>query len=98
MSADPVAVSQQLATTVETFGPRVVRIEGRRRRPSSGIVWSSEGLIVAAHHTLEREEGISVGLADGRAVPARLVGRDPSTDVAVLQAEATGLTAGAPEP
>ena len=85
-------LSNDLATVVETAGTGVVRVEARRRLPASGIIWSADGLIVTAHHVVERDEGISVGLPDGRSVPATLVGRDPSTDLAVLRAEATGLT------
>ena len=85
-------LSNDLATVVQTAGTGVVRVEARRRLPASGIIWSADGLIVTAHHVVERDEGISVGLPDGRSVPATLVGRDPSTDLAVLRAEATGLT------
>jgi S1-C subfamily serine protease len=84
--------SDALASAVEEAGASVVRIEGRHRGPSSsGIVWSADGAIVTADHKIEREEGIEVGLPDGRKVPARLVGRDPGTDLAVLRAEATDL-------
>jgi S1-C subfamily serine protease len=84
-------LSKGLAAAVETAGPSVVRVEARHRRPSSGIVWSADGVIATADHKVEREEDLRVGLADGRAVPAKLVGRDPRTDVAVLRAEASGL-------
>ncbi len=53
--------------------------------PASGIIWSSEGIIVTAHHVLERDDNIKVGLPDGHSVAASLVGRDPTTDVAVLR-------------
>ena len=42
------AQSEGLAETVETAGPGVVRVEGRRRLPASGVVWSSDGVIVTA--------------------------------------------------
>ena len=46
---------------------------------------------MTAHHVVERDENIGVGLPDGSSVSAKLVGRDPSTDIVVLQAEASGL-------
>ncbi len=48
-------LSDELATTVETAGPAVVRVEARRRLPATGIVWSSDGVIVTAHHIVHRE-------------------------------------------
>lgn len=85
-------LSQNLAATVESAGAGIVRVEARSRVPASGIVWSADGVIVTAHHVVEEEETIPIGLADGRTVNAKLAGRDPTTDVAVLRAEATGLT------
>jgi S1-C subfamily serine protease len=48
-------------------------------------------VIVASHHSVDAEEGLPVGLEDGRTVPARVVGRDPGSDLVVLRAEASGL-------
>jgi S1-C subfamily serine protease len=87
------AVSTALVETVAVAEAGVVRVEGRRRLPASGIVWSADGIVVTAHHTLEREHELRLGLAGGQSVPARLIGRDPSTDLAVLRAEAHGLAA-----
>ena len=85
-------LSDDLAQIVVTAGPVVVRVEARKRLSASGIVWSQDGIVVTAHHVVEREDDIMVGLPDGRAVPAALVGRDPATDIAVLRAQADGLT------
>jgi S1-C subfamily serine protease len=85
-------LSEALAATVEAAGAGVVRVEARRRLPASGIVWSPDGVIITAHHVVEWDENISVGLPDGQTVPGTLVGRDPTTDLAVLRAQATGLT------
>ena len=61
-------VSNDFAAAVEGVSPAVVRVDARRRFPASGIVWSSDGVIVTAHHVVKREEGITVGLADGRVI------------------------------
>jgi len=81
-----------MAATVEVAGASVVRVEARRRLPASGIVWSSDGVIVTAHHVVERDDNIGVGLPNAETVSATLVGRDPTTDLAVLRAQATDLT------
>ncbi len=85
-------ISGELSGIVEKAAPSVVRVEARRRIPGSGIVWASDGTIVTADHIIEREEDLRIGLADGRVVEATLVGRDPTTDVAVLRTQAAGLS------
>ncbi len=95
MSNTLTSLSDALATAVEAAGPSVVRVEARRRLPASGIVWSADGLIVTAHHVVEQDDNIRIGLPDGQTVPASLVGRDPTTDLALLRAKASGLTSAA---
>ena len=85
-------MSNELTKMVELAGPAVVRVEGRRRMPASGIVWSKDGVIVTAHHVLERDDRLRVGFGGEEKVDAQLVGRDPSTDLAVLKADQKGLT------
>ncbi len=84
--------SSELAEIVKSAGPAVVRVEGRRRLPASGIVWSEGGIVVTAHHVVERDEGLSVGLSEDQKADAELVGRDPTTDLAVLRAEGIELS------
>ena len=86
------SLSDDMAAAVAAASPSVVRVAARDRLPASGIVWSTDGAIVTAHHVVERNDNILVGLPDGRTVPATLVGRDSTTDLAVLRAEASGLT------
>jgi S1-C subfamily serine protease len=87
-----VALSNDLARAVERAAGWTVRVNARRRMPASGIVWNS-GVIVTTDHVIEREEEITIGLPDGKEVPATLAGRDPGTDLAVLKAETSGLAA-----
>lgn len=85
-------LSTALAGIVTGAGPSVVQVNARRRLPATGIVWSADGLILTANHIVKHDEGITVGLADGRSVNAALVGRDATTDLAILRADAAGLT------
>ncbi len=80
------SLSNDLAGAVERAGQSVVAIHARRRIPASGIHWRP-GIIVAAHHTLQREDDITISLADGSTVAATLAGRDPTTDLAVLKVD-----------
>lgn len=90
--SDWIELSNGMAEVVKKAGPSVVRVEARRRLPASGIIWSADGVIVTANHVVKSDEGIQVGLPDGVAA-AMLVGRDPSTDLAVLRVDAAGLPA-----
>lgn len=78
--------SNGLAEIVKQSGPAVVRVEARRHLPATGIIWSTEGLIVTANHAVRRDENITIGFQDGQTAPASLIGRDPSTDLALLKA------------
>jgi len=85
------ALSDVFAAIVEKSSASVVRVEARRRSPSSGIVWSSDGLVITAQHAVERDEEIEVGFFDGRTAEAKLVGRDAGSDVGLLRVAATDL-------
>jgi S1-C subfamily serine protease len=89
------ALSDGMADAVENVGASVVRVNGRRRRPASGVVYAPDTVLTASH-VLEREEDLTVGTSDGRALPARFVGRDPSSDLAVLKVEDLGVEAALP--
>lgn len=93
MSETLQTLSDAMSSLVEAAGPQIVRVEARGRMAASGVVWSSAGVIVTSHHVVERDDNIKIGLADGSTVNATLVGRDPNTDLAVLKAEASNLTA-----
>jgi S1-C subfamily serine protease len=88
MSAEWIAISNALAEATEKAAAHVVAVHAEPRGSSSGVIWRS-GLIVTAEHALRRDEEIQVTLPDGKVASAKLLGRDPSTDLALLQCEAT---------
>lgn len=83
-------LSKDISSIVEGTGKAIVRVEARRRMPATGIIWTDDGVIVTSHHVVERDDNIVIGLPDGSTTSATLVGRDPSTDVAVLRADIAG--------
>lgn len=84
-------VSQGMGKIVEAASAAVVRVDARRRLPASGFAWSEDGLILTANHVLRRENKIRIGLADGTQTDGQLVGRDPSTDLALVKVETETL-------
>jgi len=79
-------ISNEFAAAAEKVGSSVVAVHARRWMPTSGIEWN-KGVVVTVHHGVQRDEDIKVLLDGGRAVSAKLAGRDPSTDLAVLRIE-----------
>ncbi len=65
----------------------------RARTVGSGVVISEDGYILTNNHVIEDavRDGITITLENKRTYEARVVGRDPSTDLAVLKIDATGL-------
>ena len=84
-----VNLSNELASVVQAVSPNVVSVKARRHYPSSGVRWGTD-VVVTADHTVHRDEDIAVTLADGKTISAKLAGRDPGTDLAVLKMDAPG--------
>jgi len=57
----------------------------------SGFIISSDGYVLTNHHVIDGADSVKVKLSDGRELPARIVGSDEQSDVALLKIAATGL-------
>jgi S1-C subfamily serine protease len=83
-------LSTEIARIVAGAAGWVAAVHSHRSR-SSGFIWRP-GLIVTADEALAEEGDIAITLPDGETVPAKLAGRDPSTDIALLRIDHTDLT------
>jgi S1-C subfamily serine protease len=104
----PATTSNQVARDSSTIGregdiagiiakvePAVFAItvdQGGSRGAGTGFVISDNGLAVTNAHVVQDASQVKVELNDGRVVDARVVGRDPSADVAVLRLNGSGFT------
>ena len=90
------AYSRTVTHVAKNASEAVVQIQGTTKngRPmggGSGFIISSDGFIITNHHVINRADSVMINLQDGRTMPAKIRGIDPSTDVAVLQVHAEGL-------
>ncbi|MBI3859614.1 MAG: trypsin-like peptidase domain-containing protein [Thaumarchaeota archaeon] len=82
--------SDAVAGLAESVSPSVVNVNAGRRG-GTGLVWSSDGLVVTANHVIGRSAAPTVTLGDGRELQAKVLGADHYTDIALLKVEAGGL-------
>lgn len=88
------AYSNAVVDVVDRVSPAVVHVQVRSVRKGrvgqgsgSGVVVSPDGLVLTNNHVIDGAQSISLSQGDGQRFGARLVGRDPDTDLAVLRAE-----------
>jgi S1-C subfamily serine protease len=84
MSNILVELSNSMATATEKAAASTLLVNGRRRMPASGIAFAPD-LVLTADHVVEQEDGITVLLPNGTQAFAKLAGRDPGSDLAVLR-------------
>lgn len=94
------AYSRSVVSVVERVGPAVVQVGVAKSAPSatpfgvmsrvvegagSGVIFAPDGYVLTNSHVVDGALRIQVTLADGRDIPAQVVGNDPETDVAVVR-------------
>ena len=83
---------EPVADAAEIILPSVVHLQTASGL-GSGVIYSSEGLIVTAAHVVEGVDTVQVRFADGDQVIGRILGRATEVDIAVIEVDRTGLSA-----
>lgn len=82
-----------IPTIVTNVQPSVVTVFTGRGGLGSGVVYSEDGLILTNEHVVRGSQNVEVGFADGRRVAGKVRATDEISDLALVEAERTGLPA-----
>src|SRR5262245_39142194 len=88
------AYSNVVVQVAEALRPAVVNLrvgKGRRQGSGSGVLFTPDGFLLTNHHVVGGSERVRVRLGDGQELSGRVVGNDPWTDLAIVQAEGGNL-------
>jgi S1-C subfamily serine protease len=88
------AYSRVVVRVAEQLRPAVVHLRAGRGRSGgsgSGILFTPDGFLLTNHHVVQGQARVRVRLGNGAELGGRVVGTDPWTDLAVVQAEGAGL-------
>ena len=73
------------------FGGAIPQQKEPKEASGSGVIITQDGYIVTNNHVIENADKIEVILEDKRSYTAKLIGKDPTTDLALLKVEESGL-------
>jgi S1-C subfamily serine protease len=89
------AYSRVVVRVADALRPAVVNLRTGRGRGSgsgSGVLFTPDGFLLTNHHVVRDHARVRIRLSDGRELQGRVVGADPWTDLAVVQADAADLS------
>ena len=85
-----VSLSEEIENVADKVSQSVVSVRSRTRGNGSGVVWTSDGLIVTCSHIVRNLDELEVSLGNGKSFQAKVIGNDPYSDIALLKIQANG--------
>src|ERR671931_647791 len=76
-----------LSEEIDNVSQSVVSVNSRKRGNGSGVIWNVDGNIVTCSHIVGELDEVEVTLSNGKSYPAKVIGNDPYSDIALLKIE-----------
>jgi S1-C subfamily serine protease len=79
------SLSEEIQHIVDNVSQSVVSVHSRNTGNGSGVIWNADGQIVTCSHIIGELDEVEVSLSNGKSYPAKVVGNDPYSDIALLK-------------
>ena len=93
LDAGALAAEATIIRVARLVTPAVVSVSTPTVGAGSGVIIRADGVILTNAHVVGNARNVEIGLADGRRVPGRVLGRDPRVDIAVVRVALRDLPA-----
>src|SRR5919206_2364687 len=81
------SLSEEIEHIADNVSQSVVSVRSRNRVNGSGVIWNVDGHIVTCSHIVGDQDEVEVSLSNDKSYPAKVVGNDPYSDIALLKIE-----------
>jgi S1-C subfamily serine protease len=81
------SLSEEIEHVADNVSQSVVSVNSRKRGNGSGVIWNVDGNIVTCSHIVGELDEVEVTLSNGKSYPAKVIGNDPYSDIALLKIE-----------
>jgi S1-C subfamily serine protease len=79
------SLSEEIQHVADSVSQSIVSVSSRNKGNGSGVIWNADGHIVTCSHIIGELDEVEVGLSNGKSYPAKVVGNDPYSDIALLK-------------
>jgi S1-C subfamily serine protease len=87
------SLSEEIQHVADNVSQSVVSVHSRNRGNGSGVIWNADGQIVTCSHIVGELDEVEVSLSNGKSYPAKILGNDPYSDIALLKIkDGTGIS------
>jgi S1-C subfamily serine protease len=80
-----ISLSQAIESVADKVSQSVISVHSKNTGNGSGVVWTTDGHIVTCSHLVKKVDEVEVSISNGKSFPAKVIGNDPYSDIALLK-------------